>query len=240
MKKGFTLAEVLITLGIIGIVAAMTLSIITSKYEKYIIEIELQKTYSELEKWFRIAENDFGPFDSWDWSLDANAIVEKYMAPYMKLYPCGKYGQNSSSYCMVPNGAFTTWYKPTETKMHGELETTGQYMPKYALPDGKIFGITTSYYSDWPTPGKSLIIFADVNGSRGRTIMGQDIFVFSICNFRGIKNRIKVGNPESVDNQSTDFLIKNCITSGVWQGAECTHLLYRNGWKFPKDYPIKF
>ena len=34
MKKGFTLAEVLITLGIIGIVAAMTLPALVGRYKK--------------------------------------------------------------------------------------------------------------------------------------------------------------------------------------------------------------
>lgn len=36
-KDGFTLAEVLITLGIIGIVAAMTLPGLINKYEKMLL-----------------------------------------------------------------------------------------------------------------------------------------------------------------------------------------------------------
>ena len=34
LSKGFTLAEVLITLGIIGIIAAMTLSTVVKKYKE--------------------------------------------------------------------------------------------------------------------------------------------------------------------------------------------------------------
>lgn len=37
-KNGFTMAEVLITLGIIGIVAAMTLPALVQKYQNYIVE----------------------------------------------------------------------------------------------------------------------------------------------------------------------------------------------------------
>ena len=39
-KRAFTLAEVLITLGIIGVVAALTLSMIIPKYKEY-MDIDL-------------------------------------------------------------------------------------------------------------------------------------------------------------------------------------------------------
>jgi len=46
MKKGFTLAEVLITLGIIGVVAAMTIPTLMTKYAKQRTETQLVKFYS--------------------------------------------------------------------------------------------------------------------------------------------------------------------------------------------------
>ena len=44
-KKGFTLAEVLITLGIIGIVAAMTIPNLIAKNQKRLVETRLKSTY---------------------------------------------------------------------------------------------------------------------------------------------------------------------------------------------------
>ena len=48
MNKGFTLAEVLITLGIIGIVAAMTLPTLVNNYKKQIYVVGLKKAYNNL------------------------------------------------------------------------------------------------------------------------------------------------------------------------------------------------
>ena len=48
MKKGFTLAEVLITLGIIGIVASMTLPSIINDYRDKETVTEVRKTYSDI------------------------------------------------------------------------------------------------------------------------------------------------------------------------------------------------
>lgn len=43
MKKGFTLAEVLITLGIIGVVAAMTMPSLIQNHRKKFLQLRLNK-----------------------------------------------------------------------------------------------------------------------------------------------------------------------------------------------------
>ena len=48
MKKGFTLAEVLITLGIIGVVAAMTLPTLMQNYQKKVAVERAKKAYAEI------------------------------------------------------------------------------------------------------------------------------------------------------------------------------------------------
>ena len=53
-KKGFTLAEVLITLGIIGVVAAMTIPTLITNYQKKQFESKFAKTYSMLMNGFRL------------------------------------------------------------------------------------------------------------------------------------------------------------------------------------------
>lgn len=59
-KKAFTLAEVLVTLGIIGIVAAMTLPILTKKYQEIVLKNQFKKSYSMLSQAIIKAQSDFG------------------------------------------------------------------------------------------------------------------------------------------------------------------------------------
>ena len=65
-KCAFTLAEVLITLGIIGVVAAMTMpSLIANHKEKQTVA-QLKKTYSILQQAYLMAINKYGDPENWD------------------------------------------------------------------------------------------------------------------------------------------------------------------------------
>ena len=67
-RFGFTLAEVLITLGVIGVVAALTLPSVMSNYQKKLIAKQLEKTYADLENLIKSSEVDNGSFEEWDYS----------------------------------------------------------------------------------------------------------------------------------------------------------------------------
>ena len=73
-KSAFTLAEVLITLGIIGVVAALTMPALVSLYQKKIVETRLAHTYSLISQALKMAEADYG--DSQYWMRDAAGPYE--------------------------------------------------------------------------------------------------------------------------------------------------------------------
>lgn len=85
MKKGFTLAEVLITLGIIGIIAAMTLPALVQKQNDIATVSKLKKYYSVLSQTELLWEKELGcmgniplcleTFNSFD--SKAFAVIEK-------------------------------------------------------------------------------------------------------------------------------------------------------------------
>lgn len=47
-RNGFTLAEVLITLGIIGVVAALTIPTLVSKYKEKVLVSQVKQAHSQL------------------------------------------------------------------------------------------------------------------------------------------------------------------------------------------------
>ena len=106
MKRAFTLAEVLITLGIIGVVAAMTLPALIQKNNDRVTITKLKKFMSVMNSAITMAINENGPIESWnlvasdyDEELGSStpegkegkdAFLKKYILPYVKY----------SSYCL--------------------------------------------------------------------------------------------------------------------------------------------
>ena len=82
-KKAFTLAEVLITLGIIGVVAAMTLPVLTGKYQKQIKISQLKNIYSPMQRLDTRVKAEYG--DTLNTYLpDSKEFFGQYLIPYLK------------------------------------------------------------------------------------------------------------------------------------------------------------
>ncbi len=96
-KTAFTLAEVLVTLAVIGIVAAMTIPTVMNKYNQILAETRLKLFYSTMNNAIALSEIDNG--DKTTWHFDqyspciSNAyskdcivpLFEKYFEPYLKI-----------------------------------------------------------------------------------------------------------------------------------------------------------
>lgn len=72
-KKGFTLAEVLITLGIIGVVAAMTLPVLIADYKEKQNISAYKKIYSELAQINQLLDSEYGG----SWTVACNDFEDK-------------------------------------------------------------------------------------------------------------------------------------------------------------------
>ena len=65
LKNGFsgadiTVGEVLITLGVIGVVAAMTMPTLIKKYQQHVAVTQLKKAYTELNQAIKFSEAEYG------------------------------------------------------------------------------------------------------------------------------------------------------------------------------------
>ena len=84
-KSGFTLAEVLITLVIIGVVAALTIPNVIYETKKKEYSSRLKKFYSTMKQVVQKAEADGNSWDEWATSPSAGSLdfQKKYLLPYI-------------------------------------------------------------------------------------------------------------------------------------------------------------
>ncbi len=175
-KTAFTLAEVLITLGIIGIVAAMTLPSLIQKHQERVTVNKVKKFYSVMSQAQLMAIKDHGYLDEWDvQDGQTKEGVEKFMnyfKPYLKVVKdCG-----TSSGCLK--------YSSRPTRLNGETLTNYDIDPNYyklIMNDGTYMWIRTAngvYGKVYD--GECAICFIDVNGKNPPNTLGIDIFDFQV------------------------------------------------------------
>ena len=87
-NSAFTLAEVLITLAVIGIVAAMTIPTLINKYQEKVTVTKVKKMYSTLNQAVKLAEVDNGPVATWNlpgYTNGGSQMFYSYLQPYLRV-----------------------------------------------------------------------------------------------------------------------------------------------------------
>ncbi len=173
-KTAFTLAEVLITIGIIGIVAAMTLPAIIHKKQSVELETGFKKGYSVLQQVIARMTADEGQIINYDNYPDRKFydIFKKYLSLYVD---CGFDGCVSADITPEDGGMnlvskYKTYNKSRYTTL--EMFDEGQAI----TTDGMLFLVQNSSARE-----SKIMISIDINGmNKGPNIMGHDLFTFQI------------------------------------------------------------
>lgn len=95
-KNAFTLAEILITLGIIGVVATITMPALIANYQKAVIKNQFKKTYSAINQAFLKAQNDLGYTPGCYWWSDGAKVPHKCIS-WAETGFCNKYASLDGS-----------------------------------------------------------------------------------------------------------------------------------------------
>jgi len=212
-RAAFTLAEVLITLAIIGVVAAMTIPTLISNYNKKIVETRLLKFYSNMNNAIRLSEIDQGNKKNWHLTNSSNFCADgaytelclsnffnSYIKPYIK-YTNAEYKYNGYIVYLIDGSAF---------KMG------------YGGHDYYFYPVAQNVQKDNAVIGKDLFIFAfypnsvDISGFWVPYVNKNGIEPYVFNEWDGTKEWL-YENPNSY-----------------------TKIIQLNNWKIPDDYPLKF
>ena len=106
MNRGFTLAEVLITIGIIGIVAALTFPILLKHHRKTVIETSLKRFYTVTNQAVLLSTADNGEIQYWEFVTaetpeNIQTFYNKYFDKYLKTNNTGIYNFKDGTRCFA-------------------------------------------------------------------------------------------------------------------------------------------
>ena len=170
-KSAFTLAETLVTIGIIGIVAAMTIPSLIQKYRNYVLHKQFLKSYSNLSQAIMLMKADLG--------------IENLRREYATYYGSENGGYKNEK----------TFYNEFDKYMK-----VVQKVPQYSIKNYNATGEAGKYTvgNDNPKPlficadgssigryinNSQIYLYMDVNGpNKGPNRYGFDVFMFYIHN----------------------------------------------------------
>ncbi len=233
MKRlfGFTLAEVLITLGIIGVVAAMTIPTLVANYQKQVWVTQLKKDANFISNSIKKVLADEEVDSLCNASIGGcssnyiNIDVPNINRPYILGEKFGKYFDLSP----VEHG--TLFYEAMENEIPSAGSDVSDWIKAFYLKDGSCIATATTY-STTGTAGATAALgfFVDVNCDKGPNKWGRDRFLI---------NYDARGNiPGSGFSDEEMNLIKSICYSGddIMEQAGflagfCSLDIIRNGWQ---------
>ena len=164
-QKAFTLAETLITLSIIGVVAAITVPTLMSGAQKQTYVTGLKKAYNQLQHAMQmIPINENCPAGDYECAGTFTEIQD---------------GNNNALMQSLAAAMKAKRYTDKDFNF-GLCHTEGYNAECYITEDGMVFA---PYGWDG--------LYVDVNGPKGQSVRGRDSFVFTIATEN--KNGIKQG-----------------------------------------------
>lgn len=224
MKKGFTLTEVLITLAIVGTIAALTIPSLVTKVDNEEKIAALKKSVTELSQVTNLIVSKNSGSVVGLISND-NSFLDNY-AKYLLLTKQCRAGQDMGK-CWHADGTVKDLQgKPLGLGVSADYDS---WCTRAISADGRLYmfqldssNCTNNLYKINGTNVRCGAIWVDVNGFKKPNQVGRDIFTYILISTGKVM-------PEGADESSQDC-DPNYDRSG-WSGFGCANKIVKDGWK---------
>lgn len=218
--SAFTLAEVLITIGIIGIVAAITIPTLMTKYSKKRTETQLKAFYSKINQTLKMSAAENGDIDGLitpkTYSYDEQVeFLKQYIFPYMKTLgyeECSPSGQIHVCIDLIDGGLMTF-----------SVNIDGGDIQYFPSADVGRKNMIEKRPLKKPTREIFAFQFAKYNNIKRKEIKSTNFIEPYVFMWDGTKEGLK---------KDTWTCVKGRTNCGY-----CTKMIQMNDWRIPDDYP---
>ena len=233
-KFAFTLAEVLVTLGIIGVVSAMTIPTLMQNHQKKVYVTQLHKVYNVLQQGFIQEMTDRNAVNLTEAGLTGTDSIRAFFRKYFKvIQDCDK---------GVVEPCFASDYRNIEGSSVTEVNGNDWHGGACAvLADGNSICLDSpTFTSATLEDGRTVSmgnVFVDTNGAKEPNIIGRDAFIFAVfsdgvldtahadvacriegnCNGGSIKDARLIGNDCEKSVKVLDHVCFGKILNDNWQ-----------------------
>ncbi|PWL76175.1 hypothetical protein DBY21_06990 [Candidatus Gastranaerophilales bacterium] len=219
-NPAFTMAEVLITLGIIGIIASMTLPALVSKYKHKEYSARIKKFNSMMMQAIMLSEAVNG--DSKYWTHKSGAYTNENG---VGVYDPVKGPEYTYEFIMTYIEPYIKYHRIEQSV---KPDYSGEMMVAIYLTDGSIAYVKSAGCIDFNL---------DVNGDKKPNKRDYDTFVFALCPWNStgyFDHKIKKWGAlcsSSTNRNDREALIKE---------KRCgSRILELSDWEFTDDYPFR-
>ncbi len=238
INKAFTLAEILLVLAVVGIVASMVIPTVVRSFERQQRVMKLKKAYLNISNAIAESVTDNGFTKKWVMADDIknnNAskaeFINKYIAPYLKVKEnCADIEgtRDRSVLCTI--------------HLYDSLVVYGNSL---VLDDGTkyAFSFDNSTIADGPNWQKTMTIHVDINPKHYKKFevaeVGKDVFIFQYTFMAGFPSTYTMNKLVPIGNRvSREKNLEVCSTPKTQFGrSQCAALIMKDGWKIKSDYP---
>ena len=213
-KIAFTLAEVLVTLGIIGVVSAMTVPSLMQNHQRKTYVTQLHKVYNLFSQASVQYMNDNNALNMKEAGITSQDAIDEFVKKYFKIVQSC---ENDGTGCFA-----TGEYK----KMNGvsvPIGTDVAGMNYYVLADGSAIGLVLR--------SAGIQAHIDINGKKGPNIIGRDVFAFILYNNGLIDEGGTDAEPPLSAEQRENIYNTYCLGTSptTWWG--CFGKILNDGWE---------